>query len=85
MSTFERLSQLLQRDFAFRPASLHADATLESLEIDSLQMIEILFKVEEEFGIDVPSEQNELRARLQTFGDLVAYVDQLVAQRGAAA
>jgi acyl carrier protein len=85
MSTFERLSKLLLRDFDLRPESLQAEATLESLEIDSLQMIEILFSVEEEFGIAVPSEHNELRARLKTFGDLVAYIDELVEHRPEAA
>ena len=80
MTTFERLGALLQRDFDVKPQSLLAEATLDSLDIDSLRMIEILFCIEEEFGISVPSEHNELRAQLNTLGDLAGYIDTLLAK-----
>lgn len=83
MNTFERITNLLQRDFDVKPGAASADATLESLDIDSLRMIEIVFCIEDEFGISVSAEPAELRTRLRTFGDLVEYVDSLVAQRGA--
>ena len=79
MTTLERLQALLARDFDLKRETLDAHATLESLEIDSLRMIEILFCVEDEFKITVSAEQAELRARLKTLGDLAAYVDSLVA------
>lgn len=86
MTTLERLAQLLAGDFSLKPEALHAGATLESLEIDSLRMIEILFMVEDAFKITVSAEQSELKARLLTLGDLAAYIDGLVAeQHGAAA
>ena len=79
MSTFERLTALLQRDFDVKPEAARRDATLESLDIDSLRMIEILFTVEDAFGITVAAEPSEIRARVRTLGDLAAYVDELVA------
>jgi acyl carrier protein len=85
MNTFERITNLLQRDFDVKPGAASADATLESLDIDSLRMIEIVFCIEDEFGISVSAEPAELRTRLRTFGDLVEYVDSLVAQGGAPA
>ena len=78
MSTIERLSAILKRDFDLSPA-LQPDTTLESLDIDSLRMIEILFSIEDEFKITVPAEQGELRTRLKTIGDLSAYIDELIA------
>jgi acyl carrier protein len=78
MSTLERLRALLARDFDLKPEALQAGATLESLEIDSLRMIEILFCVEDEFKIAVPAEHAELKARLHTFGDLATYIDGLL-------
>ena len=81
MSTLDRLRELLARDFDLAPARLQPDATLEGLEIDSLRMIEILFTVEEEFGISVPVEHAELKARLRTLGDLASYLDGLVAAK----
>lgn len=79
MNTFERLTALLQRDFDVKPDAARADATLESLDIDSLRMIEIVFCIEEEFGISVSAEPAELRTRLRTFGDLAEYIDSLLA------
>lgn len=84
MTTLERLQALLARDFEIDRAALVPQATLESLDIDSLRMIEILFCVEEEFRITVSSEQNELRARLKTLGDLAGYIDSVAAGQGKA-
>lgn len=81
MSTEDRLRALLVRDFDLQPEAVQPEATLESLEIDSLRMIEILFCVEDEFKIAVPAEHAELKSRLKTFGDLAAYIDTLVAAK----
>jgi acyl carrier protein len=77
--TEERLRDLLHRDFGIAREALQPVATLESLDIDSLRMIEIVFCVEEAFGIAVPADSSELKARLATFGDLAAYIDELQA------
>jgi acyl carrier protein len=79
--TFERLRALLQRDFAIPAAALGPDATLESLEVDSLRMIEVVFGVEEEFGVAMQADHNELRQRLRTLGDLAACIDELRASK----
>ena len=84
MTTFERLQGLLGKDFDIAPEKLQRDARLEDLGIDSLRMIEIIFSVEEAFGITVPAEQAELKSRLVTFGDLVDYIDSLVARKSGA-
>ena len=81
MSAFEPLQQLLHKDFDIPLEKLRRDATLEDLEIDSLRMIEILFSVEETFGITVQADQSELRTKLKTFGDLADHVETLVMQR----
>ena len=84
MTTLERLQALLARDFDLASEALAPAATLESLDIDSLRMIEILFGIEESFGITVSAEQAEIRARVRTLGDLATYVDELVAAQAAA-
>ena len=78
MDTLATLRELLHRDFDIPLDKLTREARLEDLEIDSLRMIEILFSVEEAFKITVQTEQNELRARLKTFGDLADYIETLV-------
>ena len=79
MDTFEKLQQLLHKDFDIPTEKLSREARLEDLEIDSLRLIEIFFSVEETFKITIPGEQQELRARLKTFGDLADYIQSLVA------
>jgi len=79
VTTLDRLRALLQKDFDLPAESLQPEATLESLGIDSLRMIEIVFTVEDEFGIAVKAEPAELRTRLKTLADLAAYVDELSA------
>jgi acyl carrier protein len=85
MTTLERLHTLLVRDFELKPEMLQPEATLESMDIDSLRMIEILFCIEDEFKITVPAEQAELRARVKTLGNLAAYIDELAAAQRKAA
>lgn len=85
MTTLERLAALLHKEFDLAPENLVPGATLESLDIDSLRMLEILFAVEEEFAIAVPGDHGELKARIRTLGDLASYVDGLLAPGAAAA
>ena len=77
MTTLERLQALLERDFGLARAKLLPAATLESLDIDSLRMIEMLFVIEDEFKVTAGTDQAELRARLKTLGDLAQYIDTL--------
>ena len=83
MTTLDRLKALLTDELALDAARIEPEATLESLEVDSLRMIEILFRVDEEFSVSTPSDHNELREKLKTVGDLAAFIDTLAAQRDA--
>jgi acyl carrier protein len=85
MTTLQRLQSMLADDFEIGVEALVPAATLESLDIDSLRMIEIVFRIEEAFGITVSAEQPEIRARVRTLGDLAAFVDELLAAQGTAA
>jgi acyl carrier protein len=81
MTVLERLARLLERDFDIPAASLGADATLEGLDIDSLRLIEIVFAVEDEFGVAMPQDQGEIRGRVKTLGDLAALIEELPARK----
>lgn len=81
-STFERLSAILIKHNKLTPEILRPEATLEELKIDSLSLIELLFNVEDEFKVTLPSED----VKLATIADVVRYIDELVAaQHGTAA
>ena len=46
---------------------------IEDLGADSLDTVELVMALEEEFGIEVPDEQAE---KLQTVGDVIKYVEE---------
>ncbi len=81
MNTLDRLVRILAEEHKLDPDSLQPEARLEDLGIDSLSVMELLFKIEEAFDIRVPNDQVELA----TVQDVVRYVDDLVAQQEAEA
>lgn len=79
MTTLQSMQNIFKANFDLAPERLQREAVLEELEIDSLSMIEVLFAVEDEFQIVVPHEPAAWRGETRTFGDLVDYVDKLIA------
>ena len=80
-TTFDRLRTMLLNDYPSPPESLTLTTPLETLGIDSLGLAELLFNVEDEFGVTLPTQP----VPLPTVGDVVAYIDQLVAAQNEAA
>lgn len=81
MTTLQSVQTILKANFDLTPEVLQPEAKLEDLAIDSLAVIEVMFEVEEEFKITVPSESAAMQTQMKTLGDLVAYVDQLIAEQ----
>jgi acyl carrier protein len=52
------LIHLFTTTFGISEDKLLPDATLESLGLDSLAVIEFLFQVEDQFGIKIPDQAN---------------------------
>jgi acyl carrier protein len=77
MTTLERLSRILVQRYKLDPARLTPDQPLSALGIDSLGMVEILFFIEDEFGVHLPSEG----ITLGTLGEAARYVDELMANQ----
>lgn len=81
MTTLQTMQGIFKANFNLEPGILQREAVLEDLEIDSLSMIEVLFAVEDEFKIVVPQDPAAWRGETRTFGDLVDYVDKLIAEQ----
>lgn len=77
-TTFEALRGILIKENKLSPDLLSLDAPLEDLGIDSLGTVELLWNIEDTFKIKLPSTPVELA----TLGDVVHYVDELVAKQG---
>ena len=76
-TSFERLGAALLRDYGLQPHQLTMDSSLESLGIDSLATVELMWNIEDEFQITLPAQAMEFH----TLGDVVSYVDMLVARK----
>jgi len=48
---------------------------IEDLGADSLDAVELVMAIEEEFGIEIPDEEAE---KLAAVGDIITYVDKVV-------
>jgi len=74
-ATEERLRRILIEHYRIDAARLTREASLEDLGLDSLGMTELLFYIEDEFQLKLPSDV----APLPTLGAAVHYVDGLLA------
>ncbi|MBP9673781.1 MAG: acyl carrier protein [Bacteriovoracaceae bacterium] len=54
-------------------ASKISDSTnfVEDLNLDSLDMVELMMKMEDEFGVEIPEDETE---NLKTVGDVIGYL-----------
>lgn len=70
-STLERIRSAVEQLTDINPAIVVPEATLEGLDLDSLTMVEILFKIEDDLhGLTIPTEP-----RPKTVADLIALVE----------
>ena len=81
MTTLTAIREILHKNFDIAEDAMRPDAKLDELEIDSLAVIEVMFAVEDRFHITVPSEPAAMQGQMKTLGDLVAYIDRLIAEQ----
>ena len=60
-------------------------ASLQELEIESLDVVEIIFAIEEKFDIHVPFNANNQELDFDTVSDVVKAVEALIVESGSAA
>lgn len=74
-----RVKNVIAVQFEHAVEKITLDVTLDKtgLGIDSLDLVELVMAVEEEFGIDVPDEEAD---RLETVGDLIALIHKLTGE-----
>jgi acyl carrier protein len=77
-TTLERLQDLLIEAYAIEREKLGPDAELSTLGVDSLGLVELLFQIEDRFGVQIPG---DAPTDLRTVRDVVDYVDTLLAAR----
>jgi acyl carrier protein len=80
MKTLQTVQQLLAGELSLPVESLDPVLPLDELGIDSLTLIECMFKLEDKFGISVATSE----INVNTLQDIADMVDRLVAEKDAA-
>ena len=83
MDVFRDVSKIIAQHCAADPASLTRDSRLDDLNIESLDLVEIIFEIEERFGIEVPqnaSAGSDSRLEFVTVGEIVDGVTDILGQ-----
>ncbi len=78
MTPYAFLAGVLNEKYDVDPDAISPEATLTELGLDSLTIVELLFDVEDEFGIEVPEE----RATFETLAEAAALVEELLQTKG---
>ena len=74
MDTFERIRELLAEQLDIDEDKITMDSDiLEDFEADSLDVVDMVMTLEDEFGVEVPDEQIE---NFHTVGAVVRYVEE---------
>ncbi len=77
MDTLKQLTELIHKKFDIDTTALQPDLPLEEYGLDSLSLAELLFTIEDDFGVQFP----ERPENIDTLAGLVVLIDALRARR----
>ena len=70
---FEKVCQIIANQLDLDPAEITMESNLiEDLRADSLDIVELVMDMEQEFDVEIPDEE---LPKVQTVGDIVRYLE----------
>ena len=72
MATIDTIREILAENLDIAPESVTEESTFESLDIDSLDLVELVCNLEDKLGIDFGEPEG-----LQNVGDVVKHIESL--------
>ncbi|HEV7199675.1 MAG TPA: acyl carrier protein [Candidatus Limnocylindria bacterium] len=73
-TTFERLKKIIVEQLGVEPDDVTPEAAfVEDLNADSLDLVELIMSLEEEFGMEISDEDAE---KIQKVSDAVEYIEE---------
>lgn len=75
----ERVKKIIEEQLMVDSSEVTVDASfVDDLGADSLDVVEMIMEIEDEFGIEIPDEDAE---KLATVGDAIKYIERRVEQK----
>ena len=75
MTVLERIKKVLNRELERNFDNVDMDTTFEDLQLDSLDLLELIMAMEEEFDIEISEEDAD---NMKCIGDAVQYVEEKI-------
>ena len=80
MSVEQRVIDIVSEHFAYDKEKITRNTTfIEDIGADSLDIVEFVMELEEEFDIQIPDDQAE---KIKTVGDAIDFIDKAIAEKG---
>ncbi|MSR76916.1 MAG: acyl carrier protein [Candidatus Omnitrophica bacterium] len=74
MAVQDKITEIIVEQLGVKAEEVVAEASfVDDLGADSLDTVELVMALEEEFGIEIPDEDAE---KIQTVGDAIRYINQ---------
>ena len=74
MAVQDKITEIIVEQFGVKPEEVIPEASfVDDLGADSLDTVELVMALEEEFGIEIPDEDAE---KIQTVGDAIRYIEE---------
>ncbi|WEV60151.1 acyl carrier protein [Streptococcaceae bacterium ESL0729] len=75
MAVFEKVQEIIVEELGKDASEITLETTFDSLDADSLDIFQIINEIEDEYDIAIETEDG-----LNTVGDLVAFVNEKIAE-----
>ena len=72
MDIFEKVRSLISEQLDIDEDKITPETTFEDIDADSLDVVELVMALEEEFDLEIADEEVE---KIQTVGDVVGYIE----------
>ena len=71
MEVFDKVKSIIVDQLGRKPGDVTMNTTFEDMDVDSLDVVELIMAIEDEFDITIDDEDAN---RFQTMNDLVEYI-----------
>ncbi len=80
MATGDKIKSIIAEQLGVKPEEVTPEASfIDDLGADSLDTVELVMALEEEFGIEIPDEDAE---KMTKVADVIKYIEEKVATKG---